>query len=466
MTGNDMSARFGELLRDYRRAAGLTQEELAERASVSPRSISEMERGGAHVPRRDTIALLTQALGLSGPEREAFEGLIDERRRQSTVSQFELASERPHHNLPRLLTSFVGRELELEELAPLLASSPLLTLVGAGGVGKTRLAQELVRDQTDSYVDGSWLVELAGLTDASLLPGTVAAAVGLHDIQTRNVTGVLAEYLRHRHLLLVLDNCEHLVDACAELVVQLLRTCRGLHVIATSREPLAIPGEVIRRVLPLEVPDLHKPLQPQQLMQSPAVRLFIERARAVNPSLIVNAQNAAAIARICVGVDGIPLAIELAAARTRMLTVEQLAERLEQDTGILAGTSRAGLPQHRTMRATLDWSHAFLGEGEQVLLRRLSVFAGGWTLPSAETVCSGAGIEPDTVLDLLAQLVDRSLVLVDARDTVARYRLLEPVRQYAAERLEASGESVTYRARHAAAMLELVFTHQAGAPGP
>jgi non-specific serine/threonine protein kinase len=461
-----MSARFGEVLRDYRRAAGLTQEELAERAGVSPRSISEMERGGAHVPRRDTIALLAGALELSGAEREAFEGLIDERRRQSSSSQFELDSERPRHNLPRMLTSFVGREPELEELAPLLASSPLLTLVGAGGVGKTRLAQELVRDQAGSYVDGSWLVELAGLTDASLLPSTVAAAVGLHDVQARNVTGVLAEYLSHRHLLLVLDNCEHLVDACADLVVQLLRTCRGLHVLATSREPLAIPGEAIRRVLPLEVPDLHMPLEPEKLMQSPAVRLFIERARAVNPSLIVSAQNARAIARICVGVDGIPLALELAAARTRMLTVEELAERLEQDSGILASTNRAGLPQHRTMRATLDWSHAFLGDDEQVLLRRLSVFAGGWTLAAAETVCSGAGIDPDAVLDLLAQLVDRSLVLVDARDTVARYRLLEPVRQYAAERLEASGESATYRARHAAAMLELVFTHQAGAAGP
>jgi non-specific serine/threonine protein kinase len=467
VTDSQVSAHFGDVLRDYRRAAGLTQEELAERAGISPRSISEMERGGAHVPRRDTVALLAGALELAGPERDAFVALIDQRRRQLTsATHGDPIFEQPRHNLPRLLTSFVGREPDLEQLAPLVASSPLLTLVGAGGVGKTRLAQELVRQLAGSYVDGSWLVELASLIDATLLPGAIAAAVGLHDIQTRNVTGVLTDYLSQRRLLLVLDNCEHLVDACAELVVHLLRACRGLHVLVTSREPLAIPGEVIRRVLPLEVPDLQKPLVPQQLMYSAAVRLFIERARAVNPSMALNAQNAAAIARICVGVDGIPLAIELAAARTRMLSVEQLAERLEYDAGVLAATNRGGLPQHRTMRATLDWSHAFLGEGEQVLLRRLSVFAGGWTLAAAESVCSGDGVERDSVLDLLAQLVDRSLVQVDARDAVARFRLLEPVRQYAAERLEAAGESATTRARHAAAMLVLVFTHQAGGPGP
>jgi len=248
--------RFGDLLREYRRAAELTQEELAERVGVSPRSISEMERGGAHVPRRDTVALLATALGLSGPQREALEALVHERRRQSTAAPLEPVSQRPKHNLPRLLTSFVGRELELADLAPLVASSLLLTLVGAGGVGKTRLAQELMRQQAASYLDGAWLVELAGLTDASLLPGAVAAAVGLQDIQARDVSGVLTDYLGHQHLLLVLDNCEHLVDACARLVVQLLRACRELHILVTSREPLAVPGEVIRRVLPLEVPDL------------------------------------------------------------------------------------------------------------------------------------------------------------------------------------------------------------------
>jgi predicted ATPase/DNA-binding XRE family transcriptional regulator len=464
--GDEASAQFGDLLRDYRRAAGLTQEELAERAGVSPRSISEMERGGQHVPRRDTVELLARALELQGAERQAFAALIDARRRQSANPQPDAPLERQPHNLPRVLTSFVGRERELEELASLLATSPLLTLVGAGGVGKTRLAQELVREQASSYLDGGWLVELAGLTEASLLPGAVAAAVGLPDIQASNPTGALTEYLRSRHLLLVLDNCEHLVDACAELVAHLLRVCRGLHVLASSREPLGISGEVIRRVLPLAVPDLQQPLSADQLTHNPAVRLFLERARAVSPSLTLSPHNAQAIARICNGVAGIPLAIELAAARTRLLSVDQLADRLDQDAGILAGTNRVSLPQHRTMRATLDWSHAFLGEEEQALLRRLSVFAGGWSLALAEDVCSGTDLERESILDLLAQLVDRSLVLVDASETVARFRLLEPVRQYAAERLEASGESAIFRARHAATLLDLVSTEQAGAPGP
>jgi predicted ATPase/DNA-binding XRE family transcriptional regulator len=457
---------FGALLREYRHAAGLTQEELAERAGISPRSISEMERGGTHVPRRDTIGLLASALELTEDERRAFEVLIDERRRQLSSPDTDTeasprAGGRPRHNVPRLLTSCIGREPELEALAAFVVGSPLVSLIGAGGVGKTRLAQELVRTDADGYVDGSWLVELAGLTDAALLPRTVAAAIGLQDLQASNEVGVLIEYLRQRHLLLVLDNCEHVVDACAELVAGLLRVCRGLHVLATSREPLGVPGEVIRRVLPLTVPDPRQSLAPERLANSPAVRLFLERARAVNPSLALSPHNASAIARICAGVDGIPLALELAAARLRTLSVHELAERLEHDASLLAGRSRAGLPRHRTMRATLDWSHAFLGEDEQVLLRRVSVFPGGWTLAAAERVCAGAGLEAGAVLDVLAQLVDRSLVLADARESVARYRLLEPVRQYAAERLEAAGESATFRARHAAALPELTFTYDA-----
>ncbi len=467
---NDASAKFGELLRDHRRAADLTQEELAERAGVSPRSISELERGGAHVPRRDTVGLIARALGLNGPERDAFEGLVERRRRPLYTPHprplpVGEGVRRAKHNLPRALTSFIGREPELAELGPILSSAPLLTLVGPGGVGKTRLAQELVRTHLADYADGCWVVELAGLADPALLPDAVAAALGLRDFHAGDTTAMLAEYLRSKQLLIVLDNCEHLIAACAELAARVLRVCPYLHVIATSREPLAITGETIWRVPPLEVPAQLDELC-DELTQTPAVRLFVDRAQAVNNLLTLTDDNAPAIARICRAVDGIPLALELAAARTRLLTVEQLADRLQYDADVLSGSNRAGLPQHRTIRATIDWSHHLLEEAEQILLRRLAVFAGGWTLRLAEDVCAGAGIERADVLHLLAQLVDKSMVLVDAHYAEARYRLLQPIRQYATERLDASGEASVYRARHSAAVLQLVLSIQAGNQGP
>jgi non-specific serine/threonine protein kinase len=446
---------FGELLRQYRRAAGLTQEELAEQASVSPRSISGWESGGVHLPRRDTLALLGRALGLEGPEREALQASIERpgpRRRALPL--------RPEHNLPRTLSTFVGRERELLELRELLRTAPLLTLVGSGGVGKTRLALELIREQVTSFGDGVWLVELASIVNGSVLPAAVAAAVGMREADSRNVTGSLTQHLRGKDLLLILDNCEHQVDACAQLAAHLLRSCPRLQILATSREPLAVEGEIAWRVPPLDLPD---PVDvdrrtPEERLRSASVRLFVERVRAVNQSFVLSETNAEAIARICLGVDGIPLALELAAARAQVLTVEQLAERLEYDSGALGRAVRTGLPRHRTIRATIDWSHELLDEREQILLRRVSVFAGGWTLTMAETICHGGDIDVEDVLELLTGLVDKSMALVGATDAVARYRLLEPIRQYAMERLEASGEAATYRARHAAALLGLADT--------
>jgi predicted ATPase/transcriptional regulator with XRE-family HTH domain len=467
VAASDPSAGFGQALRDYRRAAGLTQEELAERAGVSPRSISGFERGTTHIPRRDTIALLIRALGLVGADRDSLQALVDRRRTvrpvgaappQAPPDQVNHALERPMHNLPRSLNSFIGREHELGELTRALAMSPLLTLTGAGGVGKTRLAQELIRTHAGRYADGCWLVELAGLSDPALVARAVGAAVGLRDFQARNIQDTLTSYLQPKELLLALDNCEHLVEAVAVLVAHLLRTCPNLGVLATSREPLAIAGETTWQVLPLELPDARQRQPLDQIARVAAVRLFTERAHAANNTLVLTEVNAPAIARICIGVDGIPLGLELAAARTRVLTVEQLAERLERDVAILSGADRATTPRHRTIRAMLDWSHALLGEPEQILLRRLSVFASGWMLDSAEEVCAGGSIERGAVLELLGQLVDKSMVLVDARGAAARYRLLEPVRQYAAERLRESGEADSYRARHAAALLELAQT--------
>ena len=264
----------------------------------------------------------------------------------------------------------------------------------------------------------------------------------------------------------MLDNCEHLVEACAGLVAQLLRACPHLQVLATSREPLAIDGETAWRVQPLELPDPRLRQSADQLARLAAVRLFIERARAVDHTFELTDDNSAAVVRVCSAVDGIPLGLELAAARTRLLTVDQLVDRLEHDAHILSGTNRDGSPRHRTIRATIDWSHDLLGEREQILLRRLSVFAGGWTLDMAEDVCSGAGINRSDVLDVLAQLVDKSMVLMTARDAVARYRLLEPIRQYASERLEASGEASDYAARHAATLLSLPRSGEGDDFGP
>jgi non-specific serine/threonine protein kinase len=433
----------------------MTQEELAERAGISPRSISGLERGEGATPRRDTVSLLVKALGLAGTDRAEFQAMVVRRRPPGPRLLTDppgsiLPIDAPRHNLPRALNSFVGREQEVNELGTILASAPLVTLVGVGGVGKTRLARELAHVHAVAYADGAWLVELAELADPTLVAGAIAAAVGLATIDVRDTMSVLTDYLRPRHMLLVLDNCEHLIGACAELLSHLLRVCPHLHILATSREPVAINGEIIWLLRPLELPDPNTPLSAIEITDLAAVKLFVERARAVNPSISLTDENAAAIARVCVAVDGIPLAIELAAARTRVVTVEQLSEILEHDVHILGGAVRGGAPRHRTIRATIDWSHDLLGEREQILLRRLSVFTGRWTLEMAEEMCTGTGIDRDDMLDVLAQLVDKSMVLVDARDSVAHYRLLEPVRQYALDRLEAAGEAAEYQARHAA----------------
>jgi predicted ATPase/class 3 adenylate cyclase len=362
------------------------------------------------------------------------------------------------NNLPGELTSFVGRRAELAQIGEPLQRVRLLTLTGAGGCGKTRLALQAAADAMDRHPDGVWWVELARLEDSALLLAAVIGALRLREVQGWALLDTLVEHLQARRALVVLDNCEHLLAACAELADALLRGCASLTMLATSRAPLGVPGEVTWRV-----PSMSLPAEPQRepveaLQLSDAVSLFIDRATQVRPNFAITAANAPAVAQICHDLDGIPLAIELAAARVRMLAPEQIARALSDRFHLLTGGARTVLPRHQTLEASIDWSHELLSDAERALLRRLSVFAGGWTLDAAEQVCPGEGIDRYGVLDLLTGLVDKSLVTTDEQGPETRYRLLETVRQYATARLTDAGEVGGLRDRHLAYHLALVET--------
>ncbi len=370
------------------------------------------------------------------------------------------------HNLTGSLTSFVGRERERREVKRLLETSRLLTIMGAGGSGKTRLAQEVARDLTDAYANGVWLAELAAVAEGSLIGGAIAEVLGVPEQPGRPLEATLVDALREKHILLVLDNCEHLVNDVARLAEILLRSCPMLRILATSREILGASGEVFWQAPPLSGPDPASANTIEELEAFESVRLFIQRARYRTPTFTLTRQNAAAVAEICARLEGIPLAIELAAARVG-LSVKEVADRLDDSLNLLTTGNRTAVPRQRTLRGALDWSHDLLSEPERALFRRLSVFAGGWTLRAAEAVGSGDGIEEGRVLDLLSQLVDKSLVLANTTEGGAvRYRLLEPVRQYARERLQASEESKAVQLRHACWCLKLVEEALEGLRGP
>lgn len=355
---------------------------------------------------------------------------------------------RPNTNLLRQLTSFIGREREMAEVKRLLSTTPLLTLTGTGGCGKTRLALQVAADLLGEYSDGVWLADLAALFDPTLVPKTVASALGVPEQPGQSLTETLVDRLRSKSLLLVLDNCEHLVGACAELGDVLLRSCSNLRILATCREPFGVPGETLWQVPSLSVPDPRRQPPPEHLAQYEAIRLFVERAASNQPGFAVTERNATAVANVCTQLDGIPLAIELAAARVKGLTAEQIAARLDDRFRLLAKGSRTALPRHQTLRAALDWSYDLLLEKERAALRRLSVFAGGWTLEAAEAICSGEEIEATDILDLLTQLVDKSLVVAETQGGQGRYRLLQTIRQYSRDRLLEAGEADIVRRCH------------------
>jgi non-specific serine/threonine protein kinase len=382
------------------------------------------------------------------------------------------AAAMPTHNLPAQLNSFVGREREIGEIKDLLRNARLVTLTGMGGTGKTRLSLQVATDAMSDYPDGVWFVELAPLADERLVPQAVASVLGVKESAGRPLLEALEKHVKDRQLLLILDNCEHLRRACAELAKKLLLSGRGVRILASSREHLHVTGETAYPVPSLAVPGRQDAaggassgaIDLEALTRYEAVRLFVDRAAAALPAFRLRRENAVAVAQVCRHLDGIPLAIELAAARADALSVENIAARLGDRFSLLTGGDHTAMPRQQTLRASIDWSYDLLTEDERALLQRLAVFAGGWTLEAAEAVGVGGGVGKPAVLDLLARLVEKSLVIMDAGGE--RYRLLETVRQYAQERLHESGGEDTARTHHLAFYLALAEKARPELAGP
>ncbi len=368
------------------------------------------------------------------------------------------------NNLAQQLNSFIGRERELNEVRALLARNRLVTLLGMGGIGKSRLSVQLGAEVLDDYPDGVWLVELAALSDPSLVPQAAASVLGVKEEAGRPVLDALIKFARDRQLLIMLDNCEHVVQACAELARHLLQAGPRTKVLASSRDALQTAGETVFQLAPLTAPGSGEAATAESLAGIDAVRLFVERSTAAQPAFRLTDKNAAAVAEICHQLDGIPLALELAAARARGLSVEAIAARLKDRFKLLVTGDRTVLPRQRTLRALIDWSYDLLAPAERTLFHALSVFAGGWILEAAETVGAGGGIDTKEVLDLLTKLVEKSLVIADLDGN--RYRMLETVRQYAHERLAESGDQPAARARHLAFYLALAEQARPQLTGP
>jgi predicted ATPase/DNA-binding XRE family transcriptional regulator len=446
---------FGSLLRRYRLAAGLSQEALAERARISVQGIGALERGDRRTPQRETLSLLTAALALTADQRLGFEEAAV--RHGAARSTRAAVSAAPSWSLTFSLTTIVGRESEVGEIAKLVREHRLVTLTGPGGIGKTRTALDVGALFSDPAGGGVRLVELAPLGEAKLVAETIAAALGIQEVPNRPLLATLLAYLRSTKLLLVLDNCEHLIKESALVVDSLLRGTPMLRVLATSREPLRVAGERVYRLPSLAAPPLGKSdrLSTTEAAAFPAVRLFVERAQAVDHNFSLTDENAQVIAEICQRLEGIPLAIELAAARVSVLSPPALAEKLSRRFVLLSGGGRTALPRQQTMRAAIDWSYELLSQHERRLFERFSIFAGGCALESAIAVCADEGEDQHEVFDVLSSLVDKSLIVADVQGPAPRYRMLETFRQYAREKLIEHGELDAARRRHAAVHLKL-----------
>ena len=445
------SSAFGILLRRYRLAAGLSQEALAERAKMSSNGIGALERGYRRTPQRETLALLAAALALNDEQRGEFEataagsGLV---RRGTTVSVGSWANTTAA-NLPLALTSFVGRECELDEVVALVRERRMVTLTGAGGVGKTQTALHVSIELSD-FDDAVCFIGFAPIVDPSLVVATIASALGVQEVLNRSLLEMLLAYLKNKTLLLILDNCEHVIKEASVVAGALLGGCPRVRILATSREALKAAGEYTYRLPSLSVPSSAATCQLRvtDAVAYGAITLFTDRAQAVDHRFALTDENAPIVAEICRRLDGIPLAIELAAARVNLLSVKALAEKLDDRFRVLTGGVRTALPRQQTMRAAIDWSHDLLEERERVLFRRVGIFVNGFTLEGAVTVGSGEDLDELDVFDVLASLVDKSLVLAEPYGDTVRYRLLESTRAYALEKIDAAGERNLLAGRH------------------
>jgi non-specific serine/threonine protein kinase len=452
----ECDAAFAQLLRQFRLRAGLSQATLAERAGLAEAAVAALERGRRRSPYAQTLGALAEAMNLDNDERAAFVAAA----RRTQVRVIADADQRcPPSNAPSPRTILIGRDRELQRVHDLLTAEQtdtrLVSVTGVGGVGKTSLALQVAHSCRAVFTDGVWLVELASVTQPAMVDRVVAEALGAFETSVRSPAEAVRTFLRSKRALLVLDNCEQVLEACARLVEVVLDGCPGVRVLTTSREPLLLRGEQQVRLAPLAV--TARPEAPQRLpVESPAVQLFVARAQNVAPEFTLNPSIRQAVVDLCARLDGLPLALELAAAYVRILAPQQILARLDDSGELPVGANRLAPTRHQTLRAAMDWSYALLSPAERAVFGRLSIFVGSFDLEAAERVCVGSELAGEEVLGILAGLVDKSLVVaLHTTDHTARYRLLEPVRQYANHKLAAAGEATDTHRNHASVYLQL-----------